>query len=178
MKFRYLLTIIFLLQAALLIVCCIALFDMVNILHQTAADRQQTEMLIEAWDEQMKESAKFREQLKAFMDKLQAETFETTAYSPHDDRNGLNSWRPKLASRSYQVRTFTGTIPGPGTVAVDPTVIPLGTKLWIEGYGFARAEDTGSAVKGRHIDLYVPDFKQAMEYGRQKKKVIRVKEAQ
>lgn len=40
------------------------------------------------------------------------------------------------------------------TVAVDKSVIPLGTKLYIEGYGFAIAADTGGGVKGRHVDLY------------------------
>lgn len=57
--------------------------------------------------------------------------------------------------------TATGTkprrIPGGGrwsTVAVDPKVIKLGTKLWVEGYGFAIAEDVGGAVKGNIIDLF------------------------
>jgi len=57
--------------------------------------------------------------------------------------------------------TATGTkprrIPGGGkwsTVAVDPKVIPLGTKLWVEEYGYAIAEDVGGAVKGNIIDLF------------------------
>lgn len=57
--------------------------------------------------------------------------------------------------------TFTGTKPRRNsdgskwsTVAVDPRVIPLGSKLWIEGYGYAIAEDTGGAVKGSIIDLF------------------------
>ncbi|WDC85051.1 3D domain-containing protein [Caloramator sp. mosi_1] len=56
-------------------------------------------------------------------------------------------------------RTATGTFArrdedGYSTVAVDPKVIPLGTKLYIPGYGFAIAEDTGGAIKGNKIDLY------------------------
>jgi Uncharacterized protein conserved in bacteria len=57
--------------------------------------------------------------------------------------------------------TATGTIPTRNsdgsrwsTVAVDPRVIPLGSHLWIEGYGFAVAEDVGGAVKGNIIDLF------------------------
>lgn len=49
--------------------------------------------------------------------------------------------------------TATGTTVKKGTVAVDPSVIPLGTQMYIPGYGYGWAEDTGGAVKGKIIDL-------------------------
>lgn len=53
--------------------------------------------------------------------------------------------------------TATGAPVGPGSVAVDRRVIALGTRLRLEGIGDAVANDTGSAVKGRHLDLWRPD---------------------
>ena len=41
-----------------------------------------------------------------------------------------------------------------GRVAVDPNVVPLGTWLYVKGYGFCQACDTGGAIKGKRIDLY------------------------
>ncbi|MCY6355705.1 ubiquitin-like domain-containing protein [Clostridium sp. ZS2-4] len=54
---------------------------------------------------------------------------------------------------------------GYSTVAVDPRIIPLGTKLYIEGYGFAIAEDTGGAIKGNKIDLYFNSDSQVYRFG-------------
>jgi 3D (Asp-Asp-Asp) domain-containing protein len=54
-------------------------------------------------------------------------------------------------------RTATGVLVTYGVVAVDPTVIPLGTRMFIPGYGHAIAADTGGAVKGYIIDLGYPD---------------------
>ena len=68
-------------------------------------------------------------------------------------------------------RTATGTWPSRGTVAVDPEVIPLGTKLYIEGYGEAVAEDTGGLVKGNIIDLYFPTESECWEFGRRQVEV-------
>lgn len=50
-------------------------------------------------------------------------------------------------------RTRSGLQGGYGVVAVDPRFIPLGTRLYIEGYGYAVAADTGGAIKGSRIDL-------------------------
>lgn len=56
-------------------------------------------------------------------------------------------------------------------IAVDPNVIPLGSKVHVEGYGFAIAGDIGGAIKGNKIDLHVPTKKQAYAFGRQQVKV-------
>ena len=53
-----------------------------------------------------------------------------------------------------------------GIVAVDPRVIPLGTRLYVEGYGFALAADTGSAIRGYKIDLFMYDLADAIRFGR------------
>ena len=50
-------------------------------------------------------------------------------------------------------RTFLGTLVNQGTIAVDPKVISLGTKIYVPGYGFGMAEDIGGAIKGNKIDL-------------------------
>ena len=54
-------------------------------------------------------------------------------------------------------RTATGVLVTYGVVAVDPNVIPLGTRMFIPGYGYGVAADTGGAVKGYIIDLGYPD---------------------
>lgn len=50
-------------------------------------------------------------------------------------------------------------------IAVDPNVIPLGSKVYVEGYGYATAEDTGGAIKGNKIDLHVPTTEEAYKWG-------------
>jgi 3D (Asp-Asp-Asp) domain-containing protein len=62
--------------------------------------------------------------------------------------------------------TASGLPTGPGVVAVDPTVIPLGTRMFIPGYGPGIAADTGTAIKGLRIDLWFPTLSQAENWGR------------
>ena len=82
-------------------------------------------------------------------------TMEATAYDP-----------------SAGSKTAMGTKARVGAVAVDPKVIPLGSKLYIEtqdgwpSYGYAVAEDTGGAIKGMRIDLFFNSNKTALQFGR------------
>jgi 3D (Asp-Asp-Asp) domain-containing protein len=87
-----------------------------------------------------------------------------TAYAPGAADNG--KWGNK---------TYVGTTVQKGVAAVDPRVIPMGTKLWVEGYGYAIAEDQGSAIKGNRVDLAFNDYKTAQNYGIQNVKVYVLK---
>lgn len=77
-----------------------------------------------------------------------------TAYGDYDE--------PRL--------TYTGTLAQAGVIAVDPTVIPLGTKVYVKGdygdYGYCSADDIGSGIKGHHIDIFMECSREEMfEFG-------------
>lgn len=55
--------------------------------------------------------------------------------------------------------------PNQKVIAVDPRIIPLGTKVWVEGYGEAIAGDTGGAIKGNKIDVFIPSYDSAIAWG-------------
>jgi 3D (Asp-Asp-Asp) domain-containing protein/peptidoglycan hydrolase CwlO-like protein len=61
--------------------------------------------------------------------------------------------------------TASGLPTGPGVVAVDPTVIPLGTRLYIPGYGKGIAADVGGGIKGKIIDLWYSTYAQCAKWG-------------
>ncbi|MGA8574867.1 MAG: 3D domain-containing protein [Candidatus Cybelea sp.] len=71
--------------------------------------------------------------------------------------------------------TALGRRAGYGIVAVDPRIIPLGTRLYIPGYGVAIAGDTGGAIVGNRIDLGFDSLRDAMLFGRRDVKVYRLK---
>ncbi|WP_313537853.1 3D domain-containing protein [Enterococcus sp.] len=89
-------------------------------------------------------------------------TMESTAYSsdPADTLGG-----------GTVTATGQNLLENPMAVAVDPSVIPLGTRLYVEGYGEAIASDTGGAIKGNIIDVHFPTNSQAEQWGRRTVKV-------
>ena len=85
-------------------------------------------------------------------------TMHASAYHPSDgDGYGI---------------TATGTKAGHGTVAVDPSVIPLGSSVFIPNYGYAVAADTGGAINGNRIDLCMETFEECYNFGRQSVEVF------
>ena len=71
--------------------------------------------------------------------------------------------------------TASGYRAGHGIVAVDPRVIPLGTRLYIPGYGLAIAGDTGGAILGNRIDLGFNSLSDALQFGRRSVTVYRLR---
>jgi 3D (Asp-Asp-Asp) domain-containing protein len=72
----------------------------------------------------------------------------------------------------FGAHTATGMRMGRGVVAVDPRVIPLGTRLFVEGYGLCTAGDTGSVIKGLRIDLGFDSDRAAEQVGRRTVRVV------
>ena len=80
--------------------------------------------------------------------------------------DGARTLTVSATGYSMPGRTATGLPVGPGIVAVDPAVIPLGTRISIPGYGEGVAADTGGAVQGLTIDLWFPTLAEALAWGR------------
>lgn len=69
-----------------------------------------------------------------------------------------------------------GTLENPHIIAVDPAVIPLKSLVYMEGYGFARAEDTGNAIVGNKIDLLFDTHEEALSFGKKRLRVYIIPE--
>ncbi|MGE8203529.1 3D domain-containing protein [Heyndrickxia sp. NPDC080065] len=84
-----------------------------------------------------------------------------TAYSYEETKEGITAL-------GYNIKEH----PNMKLIAVDPEVIPLGKKVWVEGYGVAIAGDTGGAIIGHKIDVLKPSKKEASAWGRKTVKII------
>lgn len=81
---------------------------------------------------------------------------KATAYSPINGATTAYTYSGMKATRNPN---------GYSTIAVDPRVIPLGTKVYVDGYGYAIAADTGSSVKGNFIDVFFNTYNEACNWG-------------
>ena len=123
---------------------------------------QELKVKIEKLEE---ENKRLLDRLESFLDEFNVSSFTATAYAPFDSHG--------LCSDGNPSSTATGTYPTEGrTVAVDPSVIPLGSRLIIEGQGVRVAEDTGGLIKGKRVDIMLDSRREALRFGRQEIKVI------
>ncbi|MFA2700512.1 3D domain-containing protein, partial [Bacillus cereus] len=111
--------------------------------------------------------AKAKEESKNNIQSAKRElTVVATAYTADPSENGTYGGRV-LTAMGHDLTAN----PNMRIIAVDPKVIPLGSKVWVEGYGEAIAGDTGSAIKGNRIDVLMGSKSKAMNWGRQTVKV-------
>ncbi|PGM34048.1 cell wall-binding protein EntB [Bacillus thuringiensis] len=114
-----------------------------------------------------KEEEKAKEVSKNNIESAKRElTVVATAYTADPSENGTYGGRV-LTAMGHDLTAN----PNMRIIAVDPKVIPLGSKVWVEGYGEAIAGDTGSAIKGNRIDVLMGSKSKAMNWGRQTVKV-------
>lgn len=76
------------------------------------------------------------------------------------------AYGPNEGKRKQVGITSDGTTAKKGTIAADIKRYPYGTKMYVPGYGWGEVHDTGSAIKGDHIDLFFPDHDDAMDWGK------------
>ncbi len=81
------------------------------------------------------------------------------------------AYGPNKGQRKIVGQTASGSMARYGTIAADTRLYPFGTIMYVEGYGFGRVEDRGGAIKGQSIDLYFRRHQQALDWGRQTKRV-------
>lgn len=87
-------------------------------------------------------------------------------------REGAGNGHPlKFVATGYThtgYRTAVGAKTRKGIIAVDPKVIPFGTRLYVQGYGYGVAADTGGMIKGKKIDLFFDSEQEAVNWGKRK----------
>ena len=138
-----------------------------DILQQELIRLQEENSRLKARVEELKQKDKLQGRIEDWLEMWEIDEAEATFYTKEcGTGDGI---------------TYTGTKATVGrTVAVDPVFIPLGSWLYIEGFGWRRAEDTGSAVRGNVVDIYVGEgpgaYAEAMKRGRRSVKVIHQKE--
>lgn len=143
-------------------------FDSVEFVDQIAADNEieNPDLIFDGEKLLINTDKKTTNETKVTNETKTATTEETTA----SEHSGTTLTMEATAYSAEEGGTLTATgqnlLENPMAIAVDPSVIPLGTRLYVEGYGEAVAVDTGGAIKGNIIDVHFPTIAQCIQWGR------------
>ncbi|MFN2515032.1 MAG: 3D domain-containing protein [Pyrinomonadaceae bacterium] len=106
---------------------------------------------------------------------LRARTSALTPPGTREAQKGLLPTTPYVATAySLRGRTASGRMVSKGLIAADPKVLPLGSRVKLESAGYSGeylVADTGGAIKGRRIDIWIPSTREALHFGRRKVKL-------
>lgn len=105
----------------------------------------------------------------SFVPKKVLKNVKLTAYSVQENISGKGPDHPQ-----YGITRSGTKVKDNHTIAVDPDLIPLGWWVYIEGYGLYKAEDTGGAIKGKKIDIYIDDLDAVKKFGVKRNKTVYV----
>ena len=117
--------------------------------------------LSEIVDSLQKELTDYKEREMMFLRRIGHEEYMATAYLPIDSAEGR-----------YSGSTAIGAVAEPYfTVAVDPTLVPFDSWIWIDSLGWRKAQDTGNLIKGKKIDLCLSTREEAKKFGVRKLRI-------
>lgn len=124
-------------------------------------------------------SAKYAEKTSAKVTSSSGSASSSSSASSSNASDAPTSykWKKTFEATAYTGggTTASGLAAKVGRVAVDPKVIPLGSELYISGYGYCTAADTGGAIKGNIVDLYFNTYSECVNFGRRNVTVYFIK---
>ena len=140
-----------------------AIFEVVKLLEAENAHLRETLSILQG------RQGELRQRIEDWLEQWEALEMEASAYAPFDNQSGVcNDGNP--------FSTATGTVPGEGTFAVNPELIPYYSKMFILGDGWVeqgQALDTGAAMREPdlelpRVDIFKRTYSEAMQFGRQR----------
>lgn len=100
--------------------------------------------------------------MNSFLSQWQVDIFQSTAYAPLDNQSGLCADdNPEVMASMVSTADYLNT-----AVAVDTSLIPFHTPMWVQGLGWREALDTGGMIKGKKLDIAMTAYADAVNYGR------------
>jgi 3D (Asp-Asp-Asp) domain-containing protein/DNA-binding transcriptional MerR regulator len=135
--------------------------QMQSSIQQKDAELQQTKQQLQDAENKMEESGTALSSRSNDAVAVRTLQVKATAYSADPDENGGTINGKVLTKTGFSLTDN----PNAKVIAVDPDVIPIGSTVWVEGYGYAKALDTGSAIQGNRIDVFINDKEKMHDWG-------------